>query len=42
MKKIKNEPPPSLEGEFSESFKDFVKVCLMKDPKERPSTHDLL
>ncbi|PWN52321.1 Pkinase-domain-containing protein [Violaceomyces palustris] len=33
---------PTLEGNFSASFKDFVDLCLIKDPKHRPSTKDLL
>lgn len=26
--------PPTLEGGFSDAFKDFVALCLIKDPKE--------
>ena len=26
--------PPSLEGNFSNAFKDFVALCLIKDPAE--------
>lgn len=26
--------PPALEGTFSGAFKDFVALCLIKDPKE--------
>lgn len=26
--------PPCLEGAFSSAFKDFVALCLIKDPKE--------
>lgn len=26
--------PPTLEGNFSNAFKDFVALCLIKDPKE--------
>lgn len=25
---------PALEGQFSNAFKDFVALCLIKDPKE--------
>lgn len=34
--------PPTLEGNFSPAFKDFVDLCLIKDPKLRPSTKELL
>ena len=35
--------PPKLEGEeWSDSLKDFVAVCLRKDPSSRPSARDLL
>ncbi len=34
---------PSLEGgAFSQAFKDFVDLCLLKDPKLRPTTRELL
>ncbi|KAK0550769.1 hypothetical protein OC846_003536 [Tilletia horrida] len=33
---------PVLEGNFSAAFKDFVDLCLIKDPKHRPSTKELL
>lgn len=26
--------PPTLEGNFSNAFKDFVALCLIKDPKD--------
>ncbi|KAJ3106521.1 Serine/threonine-protein kinase 25 [Phlyctochytrium planicorne] len=37
----KNEPP-QLDGNFSKGFKEFVSLCLQKDPALRPPARDLL
>ncbi|KAK3094538.1 hypothetical protein FSP39_003014 [Pinctada imbricata] len=34
--------PPQLTGNYSKSFKEFVELCLNKDPNNRPSARELL
>ncbi|KAF1920236.1 kinase-like domain-containing protein [Ampelomyces quisqualis] len=39
---IPKNPPPQLQGNFSPAFKEFIDLCLRKDPKDRPTAKNLL
>lgn len=39
---LSKKPPPVLDGDFSDNFKDFVSKCLKKNPADRASIADLL
>ncbi len=39
---IPKNPPPRLDGNFTKAFKDFIEICLQRDPRDRPTARDLL
>lgn len=39
---IPKNPPPVLDGPFSKLFKEFVALCLQRDPRDRPTAKELL
>ncbi|KAK8519985.1 hypothetical protein V6N13_031540 [Hibiscus sabdariffa] len=39
---VQNDPPRLGDKKFSKSFKDMVAMCLVKDPKKRPTAGKLL
>merc|ERR1711860_74353 len=34
--------PPQLTGSYSKTFKDFIDICLNKEPENRPNSKELI
>ncbi|KAG8723487.1 putative protein serine/threonine kinase [Ceratobasidium sp. 395] len=39
---IPKNPPPQLDSHFSKLFREFVQLCLQRDPRDRPTARELL
>lgn len=39
---IPKNPPPQLDSNFSKLFREFVQLCLQRDPRDRPTARELL
>ncbi|CAE6451150.1 unnamed protein product [Rhizoctonia solani] len=39
---IPKNPPPQLDPSFSKLFREFVSLCLQRDPRDRPTAKELL
>ncbi|KLO12067.1 Pkinase-domain-containing protein [Schizopora paradoxa] len=39
---IPKNPPPSLDASFTRTFREFVSLCLQRDPRQRPTARELL
>ncbi|QRV80150.1 Serine/threonine-protein kinase [Ceratobasidium sp. AG-Ba] len=39
---IPKNPPPQLDSHFSKPFREFVQLCLQRDPRDRPTARELL
>lgn len=37
-----SKPVPALPSDFSQKARDFVRVCLIRDPAKRPTASELL
>ena len=42
LSQILNDPAPKLPETFSQQFRDFILLCLCKEPEQRPSAEQLL